>query len=76
MFTVETYDVQGTSKSFLWLRCDTCITGLVSLPLSSAEEYETVKDACLKLASERQWALAPLCRCPLCVADNWTDPIH
>lgn len=78
MFTVETYEVQGKISTALWLRCDTCIAGFISAPVDPVDgsDYTTIQTKLLAEAAERKWDTTSLCRCPLCVADNWTLPIH
>jgi hypothetical protein len=75
MFTIETYEVQGKVSTFLWLRCDTCIAGFLSAPVDGLD-HGVIQTKLLAEAAERKWDTSALCRCPLCVADNWTYPIH
>lgn len=72
MFSIE--QLFG-DRPYLWLRCDTCIAGVVMLPLPHQELRLAVQTALYAQAQQLGWELQPQHRCPLCVEQNWTDPI-
>lgn len=75
MFTIETLRIDGEDKRFLWLRCETCIAGLVTLPMPNENERPAIEAELLLIAQNLGWDLTTLCRCPLCVRDDWHDHI-